>query len=63
MLRSSNPMGLLYVICLKVRDFMVIRDEKHYLKRELEVWHVDKVYALVSYYPFLDLHVKLLNRI
>ena len=50
-------------MCLRVPDFIPIRDEKNYQKKEQEVWMVDKVYSILTYYPFFEVHLATLARI
>ena len=42
---------------------MYIRDEKHYHRKENEIWVTEKVYAIATYYPFLPIIMTLLSRI
>jgi hypothetical protein len=45
-----------------VPDFIPIKDEKHYQRSEQEVWRVEKVYVVLTYFPFLPLHLAILSR-
>jgi hypothetical protein len=61
-LHISNPNCFLFVVCLKLPDFIHVRDEKNYHKKESEVWVCEKIYAIATYYPFFSIHIQVLRR-
>jgi len=62
-LGNSNPFQALFAVCLKVTDFIPIKEEKSFQKKEQDVWMVDKVYTILTYFPFFHVHVSLLSKI
>lgn len=62
-LYTSNPNFFLFVVCLKLPDFVYVREEKNYLRKENEIWVGEKIYASVTYYPFFSIHTELVHRI
>ena len=65
-IEKSNPNRLLYVICIKIKDFCQIQSEK-ISKQNLESWKIEKAFYIVSYYPcinfFIQFLIKMLNAI
>ena len=63
MLGGCNPFRGLFAVCLKVPDFVPMREESRHMRNETVVWMVEKVYVILTYYPFLQLHLSLLRSI
>jgi len=62
-IESCNPYKALFAVCMRVPDFIPIRDEKYYQSNEQQVWKVQKVYAILTYYPFFNIHLTTLSKI
>jgi hypothetical protein len=59
LLGNCNPFQGLFAVCLRVPDFIPIREDRP-SKKTQEVWMVHKVYAVLTYLPFFHVHIALL---
>ena len=47
----------MYILCLKLPDIVSFKGRR---AGDGDIWIVEKIYVLISYYPFFDSHIRLL---
>ena len=50
----------MYILCLKLPDIVSFKGRR---SGEGDLWIVEKIFAISSYYPFFDSHIKFLVEI